>query len=174
MVRLSRDGGVNWSVADTFPDSSYAQAIATGSSGLVLVAGRGTVRASRDHGMTWSTSDQLEAGENGAYLNGITVDPSGNAYACGRQNSTGDSPQQGLVRRLQAPVIAPMLSARTEVPPLVVTWPSTATGFVLEGSPEVTHTSWSPVPGTPRLNGDEFELSVPTDDPARYFRLRKP
>jgi len=174
LVRVSRDGGTNWSVADTFSDSSYAQAIATGSSGLVLVAGKETVRASRDHGATWSTSDQLEAGENGVYLLGITVDPSGNAYACGRQNSTGDSPQQGFVRRLQAPEIAPMLSVRTEVPPLVVTWPSTATGFVLEGSPEVTPTSWSPVPGTPHLNGDDYELTVPIDGLARFFRLRKP
>lgn len=176
LVRVSRDGGTNWVVADSFEFGFNvgAQAVATGGSGLVLVAGVSTVRASRDHGTTWSTSDQFEEGESGVQLFGITVDSSNNGFACGRQNSTGDSPQQGFVRRLQAPEIAPMLSVRTEVPLLVVTWPSTATGFVLEGSPDVPHTSWSSVPGTPQLNGDDYKLTVPLDSPARFFRLRKP
>ena len=53
-------------------------------------------------------------------------------------------------------------------------WPSTATGFELESSVSLESTTWDPVPGTPRLNGDEFELTIPTDGAARYWRLRKP
>jgi hypothetical protein len=84
--------------------------------------------------MTWSTSDQLHAGENGVFLKGITVDPSGNAFACGRQNTSESSPQKGFVRRLQAPVTEPTLSVRTEITTLIVTWPSSAVGFALQSA----------------------------------------
>jgi hypothetical protein len=53
-------------------------------------------------------------------------------------------------------------------------WPSTVTGFELESSASLGSTTWDPVPGTPQLNGEEFELTVPMDGPARLFRLRKP
>jgi hypothetical protein len=35
-------------------------------------------------------------------------------------------------------------------------------------------TTWNSVPGTPLLNGDEYELTLPFDGQARFFRLRKP
>ncbi|MCW5551614.1 MAG: hypothetical protein KIS67_05535 [Verrucomicrobiae bacterium] len=53
-------------------------------------------------------------------------------------------------------------------------WPATASGFALESSVVPTATTWDPVPGTPQLNGDDYELTVPMDGPARFFRLRKP
>ncbi len=53
-------------------------------------------------------------------------------------------------------------------------WPSTATGFALESTADPKATVWELVPGTPQLNGDNHELIIPIDGPARYFRLRKP
>jgi hypothetical protein len=52
-------------------------------------------------------------------------------------------------------------------------WPSTATGFMLESSTNPAGSNWVPVPGTPQVNGDDYELNVPMDSPARYWRLRK-
>jgi hypothetical protein len=57
---------------------------------------------------------------------------------------------------------------------MLIRWPSNTTGGVLERSSGLLGTAWDPVPGTPQLKGDEFELSVPTDGPVRFFRLRKP
>jgi hypothetical protein len=52
---------------------------------------------------------------------------------------------------------------------LRLTWSSTATGFALESSADPTATSWDPVPGAPELNGDEFELTIPTRRPGALF-----
>ena len=57
---------------------------------------------------------------------------------------------------------------------LQLKWPVTATDFALESCGDPTSTTWEPVPGTPQLNGDDYELTVPPDSPARFFRLRKP
>ena len=57
---------------------------------------------------------------------------------------------------------------------LYLAWPSTATDFTLESSADPTATIWQSVPGTPLLNGDKFEVTIPMDSPARFFRLRKP
>jgi hypothetical protein len=57
---------------------------------------------------------------------------------------------------------------------LRLTWPSTVTGFALQSSADPTVATWDPVPGTPQLIGDQYELAVPLDGPARLFRLRKP
>ena len=48
------------------------------------------------------------------------------------------------------------------------------TGFVLESSTDPTATTWDSVTDSQQLDGDEVELSVPTDGPAQFFRLRKP
>jgi hypothetical protein len=57
---------------------------------------------------------------------------------------------------------------------LRVRWPSNAAAGLLEQSPDAFTTTWDPVPGTPQLNGDGYELSLPLNGPARFFRLRKP
>lgn len=57
---------------------------------------------------------------------------------------------------------------------MLIRWPSNTTGGVLERSSSLLGTAWDPVPGMPKLNGDEYELTVPVDGPARFFRLRKP
>lgn len=53
-------------------------------------------------------------------------------------------------------------------------WPATASGFALESSTSLGSPTWDPVPGTPQLHGDQYELAAPVDGPARFFRLRKP
>jgi hypothetical protein len=78
------------------------------------------------------------------------------------------------ILRLATTVDPVGLSARMTGDTLTLAWPSTATGFALESSAEPTATIWDPVPGTPELKGDDYELTVPTESPVRFFRLRKP
>ncbi len=66
------------------------------------------------------------------------------------------------------------LTAQADGDSLRLRWSATASGFALEGSADPASKNWDPVPGTPQLNGDQYELAVPTDGPARFFRLRKP
>jgi hypothetical protein len=66
------------------------------------------------------------------------------------------------------------LSASYAAGSLKLTWPSTAAGFALESNQSPTATTWDPVAGTPQLVGEEYQMIVPRDDPARFFRLRKP
>ncbi len=57
----------------------------------------------------------------------------------------------------------------------VVSWPSAAVGFILEWTSTLSpFMSWSAVPGTPQLVGDEDTLGIALSSDARYYRLRKP
>jgi len=57
---------------------------------------------------------------------------------------------------------------------LRVRWPFNVATGLLEQSSDVLATTWDPVPGTPQLDGDGYELSLPLSGPAQFFRLRKP
>jgi hypothetical protein len=74
-----------------------------------------------------------------------------------------------------APPVEPLLLeiARAEND-VVLKWPATAVGYVLESTPMLTPPAWGIVTGTPPLNGDQYEMTVPTEGSARLFRLRKP
>jgi hypothetical protein len=66
------------------------------------------------------------------------------------------------------------LSVESEVGALILKWPATATAYLLESSADPTAPIWDPVAGTTQSNGDQYEITVPADGPARFFRLRKP
>lgn len=76
--------------------------------------------------------------------------------------------------RIESVVAGPQLSVELIGKDLLLRWPSTATGFTPESNTDPTSTTWDPVHGTPQVNGDQYELAVPTDGPALFFRLRKP
>jgi hypothetical protein len=56
---------------------------------------------------------------------------------------------------------------------LFVTWPSSATGFELEGTLSALGTAWSAVPGVIDL-GEQKLAIVPIGSGERFFRLKKP
>jgi hypothetical protein len=56
---------------------------------------------------------------------------------------------------------------------LFITWPSSATGFELEGTIGALGTAWSAVPGVIDL-GEQKLAIVPIGTTERYFRLKKP
>ncbi|NGO38999.1 hypothetical protein G4L39_06260 [Limisphaera ngatamarikiensis] len=73
------------------------------------------------------------------------------------------------------PAQAPTLAARIQGNQLILSWPSSATGFTLHSTTSLgAGATWSPVSGTPTLVGDHYELAVPlADAPQRYFRLQR-
>lgn len=54
-----------------------------------------------------------------------------------------------------------------------VSWPATADGYELDGA-ETIDGPWSRVGGAVVRNWDRIHMLVPTDLPARFFRLRRP
>ncbi len=55
-----------------------------------------------------------------------------------------------------------------------VSWPASATGFLLESSPSLTNPVWTPVNGSPVTTGDQVTLHVASGEAQGYFRLRRP
>ena len=72
------------------------------------------------------------------------------------------------------PGTTPSLAVTRSGNNLTISWPASATGFVLESTTALgTGASWTPVNGA-TVNGANMQVTVPTDGTQRYFRLRRP
>lgn len=73
------------------------------------------------------------------------------------------------------PAEAPRLAARIQGNQLILSWPTSASGFAAYSTTALgPGASWTPVSGTPTVVGDQYELAVPLGDaPQRYFRLQR-
>jgi hypothetical protein len=78
----------------------------------------------------------------------------------------------GDVEILTAPP-SPRLSVELTDDEIVLSWPSSATGYGLERSSSPVGAQWEPVAGTPIPAGDHSELAVQVGDATSFFRLRK-
>jgi hypothetical protein len=67
---------------------------------------------------------------------------------------------------------APTLDAQRAGSTLVLSWPASDTGFLLEGKGALTDPSWNPIPGTPTIENNRFTVRVPITGSGAYFRLR--
>jgi len=76
---------------------------------------------------------------------------------------------QPLTPTAVAPDTAPVLMVKASGNQYILSWPSSASGYVLESSPTLAPSSWTIVAG---VTGNT--LSVPADALSRFFRLRKP
>lgn len=63
---------------------------------------------------------------------------------------------------------------RYEVLRVVLSWPASFTGFVLESAGSFPAVTWSQVSFGVSLNGDTWEVVMPPANAAQFFRLRKP
>ena len=73
------------------------------------------------------------------------------------------------------PVTAPPISgSMTNANNLVLSWPSTATGFVLQQNGNLNGTNWTIYGGPITTNGDTINVSIPTSSGNNFFRLKYP
>jgi O-glycosyl hydrolase len=78
----------------------------------------------------------------------------------------------GFSRVSQSPLI---LRATLSASAITISWPGTATNYVLEASAGVDGTStWLAVTNAPQQSGQELFVTVPTPGQQRFFRLREP
>jgi hypothetical protein len=72
------------------------------------------------------------------------------------------------------PPQGPSLTAALSANNLVITWPASATGFVLQGSPKLgTGAAWTPVPGTPVVDNGVNKMTVPITGAAQFYQLKQ-
>jgi hypothetical protein len=69
-------------------------------------------------------------------------------------------------------VSAPTLNFGFDGTTLSIAWPAGAPALILESSDSVSPATWTTVPGSPVLTGDQYVMQVDTTAPQRYFRLR--
>jgi hypothetical protein len=66
------------------------------------------------------------------------------------------------------------LQVSNAVPNLAFSWPDFAVGFGIETSPALgAGATWSSAIQTPVLNNDRWQITVPTTNDVRFFRLRR-
>lgn len=57
---------------------------------------------------------------------------------------------------------------------VVISWPSTATGFVLEATDSLNPVGWSPAGGTEQEEGGLKKVTITPGDGSKYYRLNQP
>jgi hypothetical protein len=71
--------------------------------------------------------------------------------------------------------LPPILRAQATATAITISWPSTATNYVLEASSGVDGTNvWLPVTNAPQNSAQEMFVTLPTSGQQHFFRLRKP
>ena len=57
---------------------------------------------------------------------------------------------------------------------IILSWVQSAANFVPESAPRLPWTNWQSLVAVTTTNNGRFEITVPLDQPERYFRLRRP
>ena len=66
---------------------------------------------------------------------------------------------------------APELTVTKSGSQIVVSWPDTATGFVLQSTDSLSNPNWMEVSTTPTQSGGMFQVTIDPSAPARFYRL---
>lgn len=116
---------------------------------------------------------------------GIAVDAESSAYIVGNTYSTNfptsAAPFQGFLDGTSDAFIAkirladPPLSLAVAGDTLLVSWPATASDFVLESATNLlAPVNWLPVGKAPLLSNGSYRVTLPATNAAALFRLRRP
>jgi sugar lactone lactonase YvrE len=98
---------------------------------------------------------------------GIALDPAGNLYVADTDNDTIRFGQIGAA----PPVSLQIAEVAGQV---VLSWPSSAVGYVLENASSVSGNVWSPVTNVPMISGNYWVVTNDTSAAAAFYRLYKP
>ena len=69
---------------------------------------------------------------------------------------------------------APALRIRASEKTLVLSWPASFDGFVLQQSSDISATDWASVTNTPTQAAGEYRVVLPSSSGNNFFRLKKP
>ena len=156
---------------------SYPAGLAADEAGNLYVADRNNsaIRKIDSAGMVTTLAgvagnDGSTDGATGAALfsfpSGLAVDTAGVVYVADTSANTI------RIIRSAAPQ-APMLRMKIVAGQVMVCWPSSATGFILESRSDLSPDSlWTPVGSTPLIQGCNFVVTTTLQSLAAFFRLQ--
>jgi hypothetical protein len=114
----------------------------------------------------------------------VALDPAGNVLVAG--DTTSSFPVQHLIRPSPgSPSLFVLKFSPISVPPpliqitrwgstVTITWPASASGFVLESADSLISATWAPVTARPVTSGDQQGVQLAIEGRASFFRLHKP
>jgi hypothetical protein len=140
---------------------------------LILMACLLAEAASAQYNIDWhKIAGGGGASTNAQYaLSGTAGQPeAGGPMAGGRYSLTGGFWALYAVQTPGAPLLT---ITRTATNTVVVSWPSPATGFVLQQTATLTPANWAAAPQTPVDDGTTVSVVVSPPAGNRFFRLRK-
>jgi len=76
--------------------------------------------------------------------------------------------------QLDTQYLSPQLTVSSSGGNVVVSWPTSASGFILESTPSLSPVSWTAVQQGATLAGSRYNLTLPAPSGTQLFRLRKP
>jgi hypothetical protein len=91
----------------------------------------------------------------------------------GVTGATGGSASTQTVTGLTF-VPLPTLAAQSGVNTVVLSWPTSVGGFVLQSTPTLSPPNWQTDPATITVSGGQFQATVPSGPGAKFYRLNLP
>jgi uncharacterized repeat protein (TIGR03803 family) len=138
--------------------------------------GSGTVFALNTDGTGFTTLHSFSAKPGPSYTNSDGATPNGLILSGNTLYGTaqsGGSSNEGTVFSLTLP--GPLLTLIASGPNVILTWPTNATGFVLQSASTLANGGdWQDSSLTLTIVGDQNVVPVDTSAPAGFFRLHKP
>lgn len=165
-IYTSANGGLTWKAATNAPNAGWAS-ITSSSDGnkLAAVQWGGQIYTSSDAGATWLQNNVPDI----FFADGIW------GIASSRDGSkilaAGDGPYGGPVYLFQP---MPVLSIGLNSTNVIVSWPSSATGFVLRRNSDFKAPNWTDVSITPTVLNEQNTISSSTERAIQLFRLEFP
>jgi len=142
---------------------------------LLLALATSAVQGQTNYTLDWFTVDGGGGTSTGGVfsLSGTIGQPDAATTMSGGSFSV-DGGDWSLITAVPTPGGPSLSIALTATNTAILSWPSPATGFVLEETSDLGTTNWSNPGLTPSDNGTIKTVVVPVDPGTKFYRLRKP
>jgi photosystem II stability/assembly factor-like uncharacterized protein len=165
-IYTSANKGRTWIACTNAPNAGWASVTSSGDgSKFAAVQWGGQIYTSSDAGTNWS-EDNVPNTYLADGIWGIALSKDGK-----RTLAAGDGPYGGPVYLLQ-PV--PILDLNRKGTNLIVSWPSSATGFVLQQNSDLDPATWVDVVASVRRHGVQNQVIISRPNGEQFYRLNFP